>query len=758
MKQNGFFVIIVLAVGVALGIGAAKLGVLPGNTGGDLAAVAATSEDAYDHAAGGHGDGDAKTSQITVWGERFEVFLEHPFLVAGEPAGFVTHVSDLTTGEPRTAGPLIFVITNSSGTLREYVAPVPARPGIYIPQLTFPSAGEWAVTLKVPLDGVAHEVKLPSVRVYASQAQADAAPPQKTATGVSFLKEQQWPIRMKVQPASSHALGGKQTLAVPRSALFEEGGRQALYVQVAGETIQKRYPTLGQTDAGMVEVLSGVREGEQVVCEPVAAVYAAEQQGSELEHAHDETPSAASDPARFGIETGPVGSGVLELRATLAGEVKLNASKVAHIVPQVPGRVREVLKEVGDPVRTGEVMAWLESTELGQAKIDYLSKFAEISCRAMELARAREVHDNGTRLLQALESSPSLETLRGTEWGPMGSVRSELIGTYAELYYARAAYEREKQLFEKQITSGDDFHKAQSDLKKAEATYQATRDTVAFEIRRGLIEATHAQRIRELDVVGAERNLYVLGLTAADTEVLTWLAPSHSSHSQDSQSDTDAGSASRTSTQIHTDGDHTVENEHLAWYPLRAPFDGTVIDKRLSLGEAVKDDADAFVIADLGTVWVDFRVHQKDLPAIGLGQTIVIECGPDRVEGKIAYLSPVVDNDTRTALARVIVPNPSACLRPGMFVSGVVTLKDTEVPLVVEKSAIQYIDDQPCVFSYDGRAFEKRHVILGRTDGPRVEITAGLQPGESIVTKNAFRIKSEMEKAKTAVSGHGHVH
>jgi membrane fusion protein, heavy metal efflux system len=87
-----------------------------------------------------------------------------------------------------------------------------------------------------------------------------------------------------------------------------------------------------------------------------------------------------------------------------------------------------------------------------------------------------------------------------------------------------------------------------------------------------------------------------------------------------------------------------------------------------------------------------------------------------------------------------------------------VTLKDTKVPLVVEKSAVQYIDDQPCVFAHDGHAFEKRHVMLGPTDGRRIEITAGLQPGETIVTKNAFRIKSEMEKAKTVVSGHGHVH
>ena len=144
----------------------------------------------------------------------------------------------------------------------------------------------------------------------------------------------------------------------------------------------------------------------------------------------------------------------------------------------------------------------------------------------------------------------------------------------------------------------------------------------------------------------------------------------------------------------HGDADHAVENERLAWYPLRAPFDGTIIDKRLSLGEAVKDDVDAFVLADLTTVWVDFRVHQKDLPALASGQKIIIECGPDQSEGTIAYLSPVVEDDTRTAVARVVLPNPSGHLRPGTFVNGIVTLKDSQAGLVVEKSAIQYIDDQ----------------------------------------------------------------
>ncbi|MHC4582144.1 MAG: efflux RND transporter periplasmic adaptor subunit, partial [Planctomycetota bacterium] len=520
-------------------------------------------------------------------------------------------------------------------------------------------------------------------------------------------------------------------------------------------------------------------------------------QDGQVEYAHDEAQPEPDLLSRYDVEIQTVGSGVLELQTKLAGEVKLNADRVAHVVPQVAGKVREVLKGEGSMVKAGEVMGWIESAALGQAKIDYLSKFAEISCCTIELTRAREVYENANRLLEVLESSPSLESLSDTDWGPMGKVRSDLVSAYAELQYTRAAYEREKRLFEKKIASGDEFQKAESNLKKAEALYHATRDRVAFEVQHDLLEATRAQQIRELDVAGAERNLYVLGLTAADVRALQRLTAS-SGADQGATVCTDpncptcvkaranaAGQlAALESEHSHGEAEHVCTDpnctdcaehahephveqkvadpvrasERLAWYPMRAPFDGTVISKHLALGESVKDDAEVFVIADLSTVWVDFRVHQRDLPSVMSGQTVVVDYGQGQTEGVITYIAPVVGDDTRTALARVVVPNPSGSLRPGTFVTGTVAIDREKKAMVIGRSAVQYIDDQPCVFVYDGHAFDKRKVTLGRTDGKQIEVTEGLKPAEKVVTKNAFRIKAELEKSKTALGGHGHVH
>ncbi len=761
LYKRAFVTVIVLCIVVALGATAFKLNLRSGDTLLGQRSASAVEETGHAHGPGAHhhAQADGQTAQITVWDNRLEIFLEHPFLVAGVGAEFVTHVSFLDTGQPRTVGPVIFSLTSDTGIQREYVVPAPVRPGIYLPQLIFPQDGQWDVTLRVPLEVGDHKVVLPAVTVFASQTQADAAPEPQVPEGINFLKEQQWPIRMKVQPVTVRSFGQRSALAVPQSAVFEDGGKQALYVQAAGETLQARFPELGVTDSGWIEVVSGVVEGEQVVSEPVKRVLAAIHESPDPghDHGHDHGPEESDRLAKYDIETETIGPGTLSLHATLAGEVKLNADRMVHIVPQVSGRVRVVEKNVGDAVITGEPIAWLESAALGQAKIDYLSKLAEVSCCSIELTRAQQVHDSVTRLLESLESDPSPETFHDSNHGPMGKIRSDLISSYAEFRYAQTVYEREKRLFDGKISSADDFHKAQGTLQKTQSFYEATRDRVGYEIQHELLEARRAQRIREIEVIGAERTLYVLGLTQDEVAALQTLDSGHSDggleeHVCDDPNCTDC-EASAHGQLAHSDRD----NEHLSWYSLRAPLNGTVISKHLSLGESVEIGEDVFVVADLSTVWVDFRVHQKDLAIVAPGHPIVIEFGSKRVEGTISYLSPIVDSDTRTALARVVLPNPDGYFRPGTFVSGNVTSPPSDVALMIDKSALQYIDDHPCVFTYDGHAFEKRNVMLGRSDGQHVEITAGLQAGVDVVTKNAFRIKAESLK-DTMAGGHGHVH
>jgi cobalt-zinc-cadmium efflux system membrane fusion protein len=192
-------------------------------------------------------------------------------------------------------------------------------------------------------------------------------------------------------------------------------------------------------------------------------------------------------------------------------------------------------------------------------------------------------------------------------------------------------------------------------------------------------------------------------------------------------------------------------------YTITAPFDGTVIEKHVALGEVLKDDTLAFVVADLRSVWVDLRVYQQDLPSIRKGQPVVLAAGqgiPD-AQSTIAYIGPLVGEQTRTALARVILPNPDGYWRPGLFVTGKTVVKDIDVSVLVPKTVLQTIDERPVVFVETAAGFQPQPVTLGRSNETHVEVTAGLTPGQRYVTNGAFTLKAPLAKS-TFGDEHGH--
>ena len=494
---------------------------------------------------------------------------------------------------------------------------------------------------------------------------------------------------------------------------------------------------------------------------------------------------------RFGIKVATAGSGQLATRIRLPGEIVLNADRVAHIVPRAPGIVGEVLKNVGDTVRTGEVMAWLESAELGEAKVDYLAKWAELDCCTVDLTRAQEVHDNTILLLEVLDSSPSLETLRETNGNSMGENRSILVSAYAEFVFAKAAYMREKPLFEKKVASERDYQAAEAEYRKAEAIYAATRDSVGFKIQRDLLEAKRAQRVREIEAKGAKRRLYILGLACEEIAELEAFAQpqtgpaTHEAECKDpnckdcKKAEADVSGRTGPATQEAGCSDpnckdckkaeagiggkagantHEIE-ESLARYPLRAPFDGTVIDKHLTLGEKHGDDSGAFTIADLSSVWVDIAVYQKDLGYVREGMNVEVSAGAGmpHAQGTISYVAPVMDEETRTALARVVLPNPDGELRPGLFVSAELSVGQESTAVVIPKSAVQRIDEETVVFLDTDEGFASTVVSLGQSNDSMVEVLSGLAAGQRYVTDGAFELKAKITTSGLdAHAGHGH--
>ena len=199
----------------------------------------------------------------------------------------------------------------------------------------------------------------------------------------------------------------------------------------------------------------------------------------------------------------------------------------------------------------------------------------------------------------------------------------------------------------------------------------------------------------------------------------------------------------------------TSASGNLTRHEVRAPIDGVITDKQISVGEVVKEDANIFVVADLSTVWVEMTVYAKDLNAVKVGQAASVKASAfdAQASGTLSYVGSLVGEQTRAAKARVVLPNPQGLWRPGLPVNVELTADDALVPLAISADAVQTLRDWTVVFGRYGDQFEPRLVELGRSDGTVIEVLSGLQPGERYAAKNSFLIKADIGK-----SGASHDH
>jgi membrane fusion protein, heavy metal efflux system len=187
----------------------------------------------------------------------------------------------------------------------------------------------------------------------------------------------------------------------------------------------------------------------------------------------------------------------------------------------------------------------------------------------------------------------------------------------------------------------------------------------------------------------------------------------------------------------------------LTRYEIRAPISGTIVEKNLSVGQAIKEDANIFTLADLTSVWTEMTVYAKDMNVIRVGQKVTVKSAEfdGSAEGVVSYVGALAGEQTRTAKARVVLPNPNSAWRPGLPVNIEVEAAESEVPVAVSADAIQTLRDWSVVFGRYDNAFEARPLKLGRSDGKMVEVLKGLSAGEKYAARNSYVIKADIGKA-----------
>ena len=290
----------------------------------------------------------------------------------------------------------------------------------------------------------------------------------------------------------------------------------------------------------------------------------------------------------------------------------------------------------------------------------------------------------------------------------VAEARSEFFAATTNLELQQTLFEREQTLWEKRIS--------------AEQQYLRSRQTF-----------TEAHLRVEL----ASQKLQALGFSEADVaDLARRFGPAQTASS---------GSVRRTVSGLQK-------------YEIRSPIAGRVIERLVDLGAPVGGESEAkelYVVADLSSVWIDLAVPSGDLATIREGLEVAISAGagsePHR--GKIVFVSPVLNQETRSARVIASVENKENTWRPGSYVTAQVTISEESVEVRVPRFALQAIGGEQVVFVRNEKGFEKREVVLGKGDDTSVEIVFGLDPDETIAATNSFVLKAELGKAEAE-----HVH
>lgn len=187
----------------------------------------------------------------------------------------------------------------------------------------------------------------------------------------------------------------------------------------------------------------------------------------------------------------------------------------------------------------------------------------------------------------------------------------------------------------------------------------------------------------------------------------------------------------------------------LTRYEIRSPIDGVITDKKISVGQSLKDDAPIFQVADLSSVWVELTVPAKDVNLLKVGDAATVKAAAfdAQAQATLAYVGALVGEQSRNATARLVLPNPKGLWRPGLPVTVELTAAEAEVPVAVAADAVQSLRNWSVVFGRYGQQFEARPLALGRSDGRYVEVLKGLAAGERYAVKNSFLIKADIGKA-----------
>lgn len=355
------------------------------------------------------------------------------------------------------------------------------------------------------------------------------------------------------------------------------------------------------------------------------------------------------------------------------GELGYDQSQVAHLSSRVPGTVFRVYYRLGDSVRAGDVLALVDSLDVGKAKTTLSKSLIHWGHSTRTLDNARKNGD---------------------------------------------------------VIPRQQLREIEHDAEEAElevVTAQQALINLGFEVPSGLSKQ---------DAQAHTRTLQCLGLPDDLCETLS------------------------------AKGSMTMN-----LIPITAPQDGVIVEMDVVAGEVVRPEHSLLTLANLNPMWLTLHVKQEDVERLSLGQKVKFrpDGGRRDVEGRLSFISPAVDEETRTIKVRAVLDNQSLSLKANCFGTGWIVLREEPKAITVPVDALQSDGDCQVIFVRDKnflkkdsfKVFHARQVRVGARNDTHVELLVGVLPGEVVATKGSASLRAELLKSafgEGCCGGHGHEH
>jgi cobalt-zinc-cadmium efflux system membrane fusion protein len=365
-----------------------------------------------------------------------------------------------------------------------------------------------------------------------------------------------------------------------------------------------------------------------------ADAHAGEKKGEgKDEHAEgaSELTLTSEEAERAGIKVEAMKAQALGETVVVTATIFPDQDRLVRVSPRIDGRILSAPAKLGDKVRAGQILATLDSVEVG------------------------ETHAAWTQ-------------------------------AQAELRIAEADFKRAESLNAEEIIPRKDFLRAQADRDKAVAALRAASD-----------------------------RLRLLG------------------------------------------GAPGAAGNSVSGFAVTAPFAGTVIEKKVTLGELATPSEPMFTVADLSRVWIQAALPEAALSKVRVGASakVTVPAYPGQTfTGKVGHIGAMLDKDTRTVAARIEVPNADGRLKPEMFATATIeAVGEKREAIALPDAAIVLLEGKPTIFVFEQGAYEAREVEPGERIAGRTVLKSGVKPGDQVVTEGAYALKARKLKSQL---GHGH--